>query len=152
MHVRFFFDTVPPTKAGMPAKGPWYLCRTHPVQGLQGLGSAGQGDQMCILVANPDPSVIQKTGNCVDPPELTRDRGVSIKRGDLVGRSGDRRRGERIAADDDLTGEIETVIRRLDEPLRVAIAGRTRPASRLSSTRWSANDWRRPTQVSARGS
>ena len=52
---------------------------------------------------------------------------MSIERGDLVGqirRIADE--ASRIAGDDDLRGEIETVIRRLDEPLRVAIAGRTK--------------------------
>ena len=45
------------------------LRRTDPVQGLQGLAiGPAKATQMCILVANPDHSVIQKTGNCVDLP------------------------------------------------------------------------------------
>ena len=52
---------------------------------------------------------------------------MSIERGDLVGqirRIADE--ASRIAGEGDLRAEIETVIRRLDEPLRVAIAGRTK--------------------------
>ena len=69
MHVHFFFDTVPPTKAGMPAKGPWYVyAGPIPFKGYKVSDRPAKATQMCILVANPDHSVIQKTGNCVDLP------------------------------------------------------------------------------------
>ena len=69
MHVHFFFDTVPPTKAGMPAKGPWYVyAGPIPFKGYKVSDRPTKATQMCILVANPDHSVIQKTGNCVDLP------------------------------------------------------------------------------------
>ena len=128
MHVHFFFDTVPPTKAGMPAKGPWYVyAGPIPFKGYKVYGSAGQGDPDVHPRRQPRSLGHPEDRELRRPPELTRDRGVSIERGDLVGqirRIADE--ASRIAADDDLRGEIETVIRRLDEPLRVAIAGRTK--------------------------
>lgn len=74
-HVHFFWNTVPPDQAGTPGSGPWQLYPTGPGQpntspftmyGLQARPSGAT--QICILVANPDHSVIQGTGNCVDLP------------------------------------------------------------------------------------
>jgi hypothetical protein len=74
-HVHFFFDSVPPDQAGMPGKGPWQLYPTGPGQTNASpftLYTVAQrpthATKMCILVANPDHSVRQGTGNCVDLP------------------------------------------------------------------------------------
>lgn len=76
-HVHFFFNTVPPEKAGVgePDAGPWQLYPTGPGQPNSSpftlLGPAdrpAEATAMCILVANADHSVIQGTGNCVALP------------------------------------------------------------------------------------
>ncbi len=70
MHVHFFFDTVPPKQAGMPGAGPWYVYGGPiPFKGYKVSDRPTKATQMCILVANPDHSVIQNTGNCVDLPK-----------------------------------------------------------------------------------
>ncbi len=70
MHVHFFFDTVPPKQAGMPGAGPWYVYGGPiPFKGYKLSDRPAKATQMCILVANPDHSVIQNTGNCVDLPK-----------------------------------------------------------------------------------
>ena len=69
-HVHFFFDWVSEANAGIPGSGPWKLYggpspftqygETHPDR---------QGStNMCILVANPDHSIISGTGNCYPLP------------------------------------------------------------------------------------
>ena len=69
MHVHFFFNTVKPADAGVPGKGPWKLYATPNPFTQYKVGDRPSGaTQMCILVANPDHSVIQGTGNCVDLP------------------------------------------------------------------------------------
>ena len=69
MHVHFFFDTVKPADAGVPGKGPWKLYATpNPFTQYKVSDRPAAAKQMCILVANPDHSVIQGTGNCVDLP------------------------------------------------------------------------------------
>jgi hypothetical protein len=68
-HVHFFFDTVPPEDAGTPGDGPWKLyAGPNPFTGWRVADRPGRADRMCILVANPDHSVIQETGNCVALP------------------------------------------------------------------------------------
>jgi molecular chaperone DnaK len=68
-HVHFFFDTVPPTQAGVPGKGPWILyAGPVPFTGYKVSDKPTKATQMCILVARPDHSVIQNTGNCMDLP------------------------------------------------------------------------------------
>lgn len=74
-HVHFFFDTVPLDQAGTPGSGPWQLYpaapnqrNTSPFTLLTVDDRPAGATQMCILVANPDHSVIQGTGNCVDLP------------------------------------------------------------------------------------
>jgi molecular chaperone DnaK len=70
MHVHFFFDTVPPKQAGMPGAGPWYVYGGPiPFKKYKVSDRPAKATQMCILVANPDHSVIQNTGNCVDLPK-----------------------------------------------------------------------------------
>jgi hypothetical protein len=68
-HVHFFFDTVPPEEAGVPSAGLWFVyAGPSPFTGY-GTADRPQGaNQMCILVANQDHSVIQGTGNCYNLP------------------------------------------------------------------------------------
>lgn len=68
-HVHFFFDTVTPTQAGVPGKGPWILyAGPVPFKGYKVTDRPSAANQMCILVANTDHSVVQNTGNCMDLP------------------------------------------------------------------------------------
>jgi hypothetical protein len=74
-HVHFFFNTVPLDQAGVPGSGPWQIYPTGPGQlntspfTLYTVDQRPAGaTQMCILIANPDHSVTQGTGNCVDLP------------------------------------------------------------------------------------
>ena len=68
-HVHFFFDTVPPTQAGIPGAGPWFVYGGgSPFTGYAIADRPAAADRMCILVANADHSVIPNTGNCVDLP------------------------------------------------------------------------------------
>jgi actin-like ATPase involved in cell morphogenesis len=68
-HVHFFFDTVPPAQAGIPAAGPWFVYGGgSPFTGFALSDRPSGANQMCILVANPDHSVIQGTGNCMPLP------------------------------------------------------------------------------------
>lgn len=65
MHVHFFFNTVPPEQAGVPGGGPWILYGgPSPFTQYTAADRPAGADQMCALVANPDHSVIQGTGNC----------------------------------------------------------------------------------------
>lgn len=68
-HVHFFFDTTPPEQAGVPGRGPWFVYGGgSPFTGY-GPGDRPEGaTEMCILVANPDHSVLQGTGNCFPLP------------------------------------------------------------------------------------
>jgi hypothetical protein len=68
-HVHFFFNTVPPEQAGHPGSGPWYVYGgPRPFMGYSLGDRLHDATQMCILVANPDHSVLLNTGNCVDLP------------------------------------------------------------------------------------
>lgn len=69
MHVHFFYDTVPPEQAGSPGSGPWILYGgPSPFTEYSVASRPAGAEQMCILVANADHSVILDTGNCVDLP------------------------------------------------------------------------------------
>ena len=68
-HVHFYFDTVEPSQAGVPGKGPWILyAGPIPFKGYKVSDRPAAATKMCVLVANMDHSVIQGTGNCVDLP------------------------------------------------------------------------------------
>jgi len=68
-HVHFFFNTVPPSQAGMPGSGPWKIYGSSaPFTGYGIADRPAGATQLCALVANADHSVIQGTGNCVDLP------------------------------------------------------------------------------------
>ena len=69
MHVHFFFDTVPPEEAGPPGKGPWKMYGgPSPFTGYSEVDRPGDAFQMCVLVVNPNHSVIPGSGNCLDLP------------------------------------------------------------------------------------
>ncbi|MCA9991866.1 MAG: hypothetical protein KDE29_12795 [Anaerolineales bacterium] len=68
-HIHFFFNTVPPEQAGMPGSGPWILYGgPRPFQGYSVNDRPAGATMMCALVANPDHSVIQGSGNCMALP------------------------------------------------------------------------------------
>lgn len=74
-HVHFFWNTVPPEQAGLPGSGPWQLYpASNGASGASPFTMYGVQDrpndatQICVLVANPNHSVLQGTGNCVDLP------------------------------------------------------------------------------------
>jgi hypothetical protein len=70
MHIHFFFNTVTPENAGVPGSGPWYLYGgPNPFRGYTVNDRPAAATQMCSLVANPDHSIIQNTGNCVALPQ-----------------------------------------------------------------------------------
>jgi hypothetical protein len=72
MHVHMFFDTVPPDQAGSPGSGPWKLTWGQygdpPFMQYAETDRPSGANQMCALVANPNHSVQQNSGNCVDLP------------------------------------------------------------------------------------
>ena len=68
-HVHFFFDTVSPGQAGVPGTGPWFVYGGgSPFLGYSPTDRPPGAEKLCILVANPDHSVIEGTGNCLDLP------------------------------------------------------------------------------------
>ena len=73
LHVHMFFNTVSPDQAGSPGNGPWKLTwgayGDPPFTQYGPANRPANATQMCALVANPNHSVIQGTGNCVDLPQ-----------------------------------------------------------------------------------
>ncbi len=68
-HVHFFFDTVPFEQAGVPGSGPWYVYGgPSPFSGYSIADRPAGATRLCVLVANPDHSVTQGTGNCYNLP------------------------------------------------------------------------------------
>ena len=68
-HMHFFFDTVSVPDAGVPGAGPWFLyAGPAPFTGYKVSDKPADASQMCILVANPDHSIIPDTGNCMVLP------------------------------------------------------------------------------------
>ena len=68
-HMHFFFNTVSVADAGVPGAGPWFLyAGPAPFTGYKVSDKPADASQMCILVANPDHSIIPDTGNCMRLP------------------------------------------------------------------------------------
>jgi hypothetical protein len=69
-HVHFFWNTLPPSQAGMPQAHPkWYVYYGPiPFTRWKVSDRPAKATQLCILVANSDHTVVQGTGNCVDLP------------------------------------------------------------------------------------
>ena len=71
-HVRFFFDTVPPTQAGVPGSGPWVVHGgPSPFTGYATSQRPPEATRMCIIVASADHTVQSGSGNCVALPAAT---------------------------------------------------------------------------------
>jgi serine/threonine-protein kinase len=71
VHVHFFFDTIPPEQAGVPAPdGNWRVYGGgSPFTEYTAADRPAGAEKMCILVSNPDHAVRLGTGNCFDLPE-----------------------------------------------------------------------------------
>jgi uncharacterized repeat protein (TIGR01451 family) len=68
-HVHFFFDTVSEEEAGVPGNGPWYVyAGESPFMGYGPGDRPGEATQLCVLVPNPDHSIIPGSGNCYPLP------------------------------------------------------------------------------------
>ncbi|MCB0154791.1 MAG: hypothetical protein KDF65_08335 [Anaerolineae bacterium] len=68
-HVHFFFNTVPANEAGVSGSGPWKVYgSSSPFTGYTTADKPSAATQMCVLVANPNHSVQQGTGNCYPLP------------------------------------------------------------------------------------
>jgi serine/threonine protein kinase len=68
-HIHFFFNTVAPENAGLPGGGPWKIyAGPAPFTDYRTGERPSGATQMCALVANPDHSVILRTGNCLNLP------------------------------------------------------------------------------------
>jgi molecular chaperone DnaK len=70
-HVHFFWDTVPPSQAGVPgAAGGWIkYYGPIPFESFKVADRPAAATEICILVANADHSVRQNTGNCMALPD-----------------------------------------------------------------------------------
>ena len=102
-HVHFFFDTVPPRRRACPATGPWFVdAGPIPFKGYKVSDKPSKATQMCILFANPDHSVVQGTGNCVDLPNSLRPKVVDRAGGSRRGDPADRLRGDASGGGSDL--------------------------------------------------
>jgi hypothetical protein len=68
-HVHFFFNTVPPSQAGMPGTGPWFVYGgSSPFTGYGDTHKPPFATEMCVLVANANHSVQPNSGNCFRLP------------------------------------------------------------------------------------
>ncbi len=71
MHVHFIFDTVRPEDAGMPGKGPWSMYNGgSPFTGYGPANRPKDAALLCIMVANPNHSVLPMSGNCFPLPDM----------------------------------------------------------------------------------
>jgi serine/threonine protein kinase len=69
MHIHLYFNTVPQEQAGSPGSGPWFVHGAgSPVSPYAVSEKPAAATQMCILVANPNHSIILNSGNCVNLP------------------------------------------------------------------------------------
>ncbi len=67
MHLHFFFDTAHPDKGGDP--GSWIVYGgPSPFLGYFQSDRPDGATKLCALVANPDHSMIEESGNCVELP------------------------------------------------------------------------------------
>lgn len=68
-HVHFFYDTVPPEESGIPGGGPWQVHQVdQPFEGFVVADRPAEATQICVIVANPDHSIIPDTETCLDLP------------------------------------------------------------------------------------
>jgi serine/threonine protein kinase len=70
-HVHFFFNTIPPQEAGLPAEVRWYVYGgPRPFQEYTLSERPPNAAGLCILVANADHTVQPDSGNCVQLPDV----------------------------------------------------------------------------------
>jgi hypothetical protein len=70
MHLHFFFDTVPPEQVGMNGGGSRLMYGgPSPFDGYNATDRPAEAAELCVLVANPDHSVILESGNCMPLPD-----------------------------------------------------------------------------------
>jgi hypothetical protein len=68
-HLHFFFNTVSPDQVGLGGSGERLMYGApSPFTGYAVSDRPSQATQMCVVVVNPDHSVIPGTGNCFDLP------------------------------------------------------------------------------------
>jgi hypothetical protein len=71
-HLHFFFNTVPPEQVGMAGGGNRLMFGgPSPFTGYQTSNRPAEATQLCVLVANPDHSVIPNSGNCFNLPDVS---------------------------------------------------------------------------------
>lgn len=70
-HVHFFFDNVRLENAGQPGSGPWKnYSGPNPFTGYGPVNRPKDASLLCILVANPNHSIVPRTGNCFPLPDV----------------------------------------------------------------------------------
>jgi serine/threonine protein kinase len=70
-HLHFFFDTTPPEQTGMSGGGSRLMFGgPTPFTGYNVTDRPQEATKMCVLMANPDHSVIPESGNCFPLPDL----------------------------------------------------------------------------------
>ncbi|MCL4860427.1 MAG: S8 family serine peptidase [Caldilineaceae bacterium] len=68
-HVHFFFNTTSPEQAGAPGNGAWHVHGSlSEYRGVTLAERPAGATQLCVLVANPDHSVLLGSGNCYNLP------------------------------------------------------------------------------------
>ena len=70
-HMHFFFDTIPPEEVGgiSGAGNRLMYGGPSPFTGYGTLDRPGEAGKLCVLVANPDHSVVPDSGNCFPLPD-----------------------------------------------------------------------------------
>ena len=69
-HIHFFFDSTPPDQVGITGSGIKLMYGgPSPFNGFQVSDRPPEAARLCVLVANPDHSIISGSGNCFDLPE-----------------------------------------------------------------------------------
>jgi hypothetical protein len=70
-HMHFFFDNIPPDEVGMAGAGNRLMHGgPSPFTGYGTLDRPAEAGKLCVLVANPDHSVVPDSGNCFPLPDV----------------------------------------------------------------------------------
>jgi serine/threonine protein kinase len=70
-HIHFFFDTTTPDQVGISGSGAYLMYGgPAPFTGYTTADRPPGAKQMCVLVANPDHTIIANSGNCVNLPVI----------------------------------------------------------------------------------
>jgi hypothetical protein len=71
MHMHFFFNTTPADQTGMSGGGARLMYGgPTPFTGYTASDRPGDASKLCVLVANPDHTVISDSGNCFQLPDV----------------------------------------------------------------------------------